>query len=51
MAALVWKSQFDRHGTDDASLPLNVSQAEADAAVHISIALVRIFAGRLIDAN
>lgn len=49
MAALVWKSQLDRHGTDDESVPLNVSQEEADAAVHVSIALVRIFAGRLID--
>jgi hypothetical protein len=51
MAALVWKSQLDRHGTDDESVPLNVSQEEADAAVHVSIALVRIFAGRLIDAK
>jgi SAM-dependent methyltransferase len=51
MAALVWKSQFDRHGTDDESVPLNVSPEEADAAVHTSIALVRIFAGRLIDTR
>jgi hypothetical protein len=51
MAALIWRSQFDRHGTDDASVPLNVSQREADAAVHIAIALVRIFAGRLVDVK
>jgi hypothetical protein len=45
MAAMIWQSQFDRHGTHDESVPLNVSQEQADAAVHISIALVRLFAG------
>ncbi|HEV2945084.1 MAG TPA: hypothetical protein VGX26_08230 [Solirubrobacteraceae bacterium] len=45
MAAMIWQSQVDRHGTDDESVPLNVSQEQADAAVHISIALVRLFAG------
>jgi hypothetical protein len=45
MADLVWKGQLDRHGTDDPSAPLNVSQQEADAAVHIAIALVRLFTG------
>jgi hypothetical protein len=45
MAAMLWQSQFDRHGTDDESVPLNVSQEQADAAVHVAIALVRLFAG------
>ncbi len=45
MAAMLWQSQFDRHGTHDESVPLNVSQDQADAAVHIAIALVRMFAG------
>jgi hypothetical protein len=45
MAAMLWQSQFDRHGTHDESVPLNVSQEQADAAVHIAIALVRLFAG------
>ncbi len=45
MAAMIWQSQFDRHGTHDESVPLNVSQEQADAAVHIAIALVRLFAG------
>jgi hypothetical protein len=45
MAAMIWQSQFDRHGTHDESIPLSVSQDQADAAVHITIALVRLFAG------
>lgn len=48
MCAAVWTSQLDRHGTDDESVPLNVSQEQADAAFHMALALVRIFAGRLI---
>lgn len=45
MAKMLWQAQFDRHGTDDEDVPLNVSQDQADAAVHIAIALVRLFAG------
>lgn len=41
----VWKGQLDRHGTDDESVPLNASQAEADAAFSICLNLVRLFAG------
>jgi hypothetical protein len=48
MAAMVWTSQLDRHGTDDEEVPLTVSQQEADTAVHIAVALVRLFAGGLI---
>lgn len=48
MMAMVWKGQEDRHGTDDPNAPLEVDQEEADAAVHISIAVVRIFANGLI---
>jgi hypothetical protein len=44
-AAMIWQGQFDRHGTADENVPLNVSQEQADAAVHVSIALVRLFAG------
>jgi len=40
---LVWKSQLDRHGSPDKTAPLNVSQAEAEAAVHICAALVQLF--------
>jgi hypothetical protein len=45
MGAMIWQSQFDRHGTHDDSVPLNVSQEQADAAVHVAIALTRLFAG------
>jgi hypothetical protein len=45
MAKMLWQAQFDRHGTDNEDVPLNVSQDQADAAVHIAIALVRLFAG------
>ena len=41
----VWKGQLDRHGTDDETVPLNVSQAEADAAFSSCLSLVRQFAG------
>lgn len=40
---LLWTSQLDRHGTDDESVPLKVSLGQADAAVHLSITLVRFF--------
>ena len=40
---LLWKGQIDRHGTDDASTPLSVSQAEAEAAVHLAVTLVQWF--------
>lgn len=49
MAASIWTGQLDRHGTDDESEPLHVSQEQADAAFHVALALTRIFAGRLID--
>jgi hypothetical protein len=45
MAAMIWQSQFDRHGTHDETVPLNVSQEQADAAVHVAIAMVRLFVG------
>ena len=40
---MIWKSQFDRHGTDDTARPLNVSQPEAEAAVQIGVTLVQLF--------
>jgi hypothetical protein len=44
---LLWTAQLDRHGTDDDSIPLDVSLEQADAAVHLAITLVRFFAGGL----
>jgi hypothetical protein len=41
----VWTGQLDRHGTDDESIPLNVSPEQADAAFAICLNLVRLFAG------
>jgi hypothetical protein len=41
----VWIGQLDRHGTDDESVPLNVSPQQADAAVHTCLTLVRLFVG------
>lgn len=48
MMKLVWKSQLDRHGTDDETVPLDVTHEQADAAVHLAITLVRYFAGGLV---
>lgn len=45
MADLIWKGQADRHGSDDPTVPLAVTLQEADAALHIAIALTRLFAG------
>lgn len=44
MADLIWRGQQDRHGTDDPDAVLNVTQEEADAAVHLALALARLFA-------
>lgn len=41
---LLWTNQLDRHGTDDESVPLEVSQEEAELAVHMALLLTRIFA-------
>lgn len=41
----VWTAEIDRHGTDDESVPLNVSHAEADAAFHWCLTLARLFVG------
>lgn len=41
----VWTGQLDRHGTDDETVPLNVSAAEADAAFSACLNLVRLFVG------
>jgi hypothetical protein len=48
MANMIWRSQLDRHGTDDESVPLSVSHEEGDAAVHVAIALVRLFGANLV---
>jgi hypothetical protein len=45
---LVMKAMWSthrRHGTDDRSAPMGMSQDEADAAVHLALTLVRWFAG------
>ncbi len=43
MCTGLWKSQFDRHGTNDESIPLDVSPLEAEAAVHLAATLVHWF--------
>jgi hypothetical protein len=43
MCELLWKSQWDRHGVSDESVPLNVSLPEAQAAVHLASTLVQWF--------
>lgn len=44
----VWKGQHDRHGTADESKPLDVSAAEAEAALAIAVTLVHLFRSRAI---
>lgn len=45
MMRLMWTGEFDRHGTDDESVPLDVSQEHAEAAVHLALFLVEWFQG------
>jgi len=46
---LIWKSQLDRHGTDDEGKPITVSLEEAEAALHISALLVHLLtSGRIV---
>lgn len=43
MMKLLWKSQFDRHGSADPSVPISVSLEEAEAALHLAATLVHWF--------
>jgi hypothetical protein len=43
MMQLLWKSQYDRHGTPDPSAPLSVGREEAEAAVHLALTLTHWF--------
>jgi len=43
-AGLLWENHR-RHGTDDRQAPMGMSQDEADAGVHLALALVRWFVG------
>lgn len=48
MCALVWTDQLDRHGTDDESIPLQVTSEQAEAALHIALTLTHLFtSGRI----
>jgi hypothetical protein len=40
---LVWTNELDRHGTGDESVPLHVSQEQAEAALHAAVTLVQWF--------
>ena len=42
MLQMLWKSQFDRHGTPDENVPLNVSIDEARDAVALATTLVHL---------
>jgi hypothetical protein len=41
---VLWTSQMDRHGTDDEDIPLQVTQEQAEIAVHAAITLTHLFA-------
>jgi hypothetical protein len=43
MIKLLWKAQFDRHGTPDENVPINVSNDEAETALHLATTLVQWF--------
>lgn len=43
MLELLWKGHLARHGTPDSSAPLDVSQGDAEAALHLALTLVQWF--------
>lgn len=43
MCDSLWQGQVDRHGTDEANAPLNVTDKQAEAAVHLAVLLVQWF--------
>ncbi|ARK03885.1 hypothetical protein B8281_03190 [Cellulosimicrobium sp. TH-20] len=43
LMGMVWRSEFDRHGTDDPEVPLGVSGADAEPATFAAITLVLYF--------
>jgi hypothetical protein len=43
MMRVLWKSQLDRHGTDNEAVPIEVSKDEAETALHLAITLVHWF--------
>lgn len=47
MAELLWRSHHDRHGDDAVDKPLSVTQAEAEAAVHLAVLLVHWFSSSI----
>lgn len=43
MMQAIWDSHSGRHGTDSNTKPANVSQEQAEAAVHLAVTLVQLF--------
>ncbi|MBO3087756.1 hypothetical protein [Cellulomonas dongxiuzhuiae] len=43
LMGMVWRSEFDRHGTDDPEVPLGVGGADAEAATFAAVTLVQYF--------
>lgn len=48
LCELIWKSQLDRHGTDDPQVPLKVSKEAAEMALHAAVTLVHWFSRGMI---
>jgi hypothetical protein len=51
MLELLWKGQSDRHGTPDSNTPLDVTQADAEAALHLALTLVQWFTAGVVKAR
>lgn len=43
MMKMIWEGQHTRHGSSDESAPLEVTQSEAEAALHTATLLVHLF--------
>lgn len=51
MLELLWKGHLARHGTPDPSAPLDVSQGDAEAALHLALTLVQWFTSGVITTT
>lgn len=51
MLDLLWKGQSDRHGSPDLAVPLSVTLEQAEAALYLTLPLVKFFAAGVVAAK
>jgi len=51
MLDLLWKGQRDRHGSPDLAVPVSVTLEQAEAALYLTLPLVKFFAAGVVAAR